>query len=198
MTEFLDEIGAALEKFSEEARRVYTRRDLWNQTTKKTIDDALQEILKSCKMPDRKLIVDVGAKYENFGLVQLRFGTIPSGLSLTTAKGFDHGVSRGAVLVFGQSELGEIGITRYPFISSLPGEQREEDRVYYHMGIFQPEDVTRDFVLKQAKDFIDWAAQQFSTRPNELTNDRDDPDRQLRRKQSIGFLPPPIESKDNE
>ena len=197
MADILEEISAALERFNEEEKRVHTRRDLWNQTTKKTIHDTLQEILRKCKMPDRGLLVDVGGEYDNLELVQLRFRTIPSGLRLKTETGAAYGVSAGAVLVFGQSELGEIGVTRYPLISSLPGERRGERNVYYRVGTFQPEDVTREFVLKEANDFIDWAAQQFSSKSNELTNNRDD-QVQLTKKQGIGFLPQPIESEGEE
>lgn len=200
MTDILIEIEMALEELSVEEKQVYARRDTWQQVTKHLIRDSLQEILKSCRIPDRKLFVDEGRKYENFELVQLRFGSVPSGLRSNTMKGSSEGVSEGAVLVFGQSEFGEIGITRYPFISIFP-DNKSGERGAYHIGTFKPEDFTRDFVLSQAKDFIVWASQNFSTHADDLMGNldsRNDPNFQLPSKQGLGFLPPPIKQGDHE
>jgi hypothetical protein len=166
----------------QQQNRVAARRELWGQTTKQAVLDAFIEIIGCYNQAGRPLFVDEGHFFQNFESVQLRFGSIPTGIMKQTDYRTSIGIERGAALVFGQSESGSIGVTRYPFCSDLPDEKAERRDDYDHVGLYEPEEVTREFVLNQAKEFFGWAGR---------TSYRATPD--LGNKRSIGFLPPPIE-----
>jgi hypothetical protein len=162
--------------------RVAARRELWGQSTKETILDAFKEILGCYNPTGRPLFVDEGHLFQNFESVQLRFGSIATGIIKHTDNRRSVGIERGAVLVFGQSESGLIGVVRYPFCSDLPGEKAGGRDAWEHVRDYEPEEVTREFVMDQAKEFFGWAGPtSYGATPD------------LRNKRSIGFLPPPIE-----
>ena len=136
---------------------VTARRKLWRESTKQTILDAFGEILGCYNPAGRPLFVEEGHLFENFESVQLRFGSIPTGIVKQTDSRWSRGIERGAALVLGQSDSGLIGVTRYPFCSNLPDQKAEKRDDYDHVGLYEPAKVTRQFVMDQAKEFFEWA-----------------------------------------
>jgi hypothetical protein len=176
MDAVLQQAVDALEKFAKNDAqahaRVLKRREIW-ASTRKTIENAFTDIIQQSGRHERGLHVFATRKFNNFEVVQLHFGKIPTGISEENAMG----IETGAALVFGQGESGKIVVHRYPFITELPSEARATNPQHIFIGTYEPEEVTREFVLNSAKEFFVWAAQTtYRTREKE--------DRRM------GFFPP--------
>lgn len=184
----LNALRAFIETDNEQRDRVVERRRYWTETARTVILNSLTEITRAAGSHERGLYVHEGHLYDNLESLQLSFGHIRTGVFQRTAgDGGTMGAERGAALVFGQSEGGRIAVFRYPFSTTLPNEQGRAREGHEFVGAFEPEAVTRDLVLDQAKDFFDWAGS-TSYRRQAPTDQR--PTR-------IGFVPPILGDNDN-
>lgn len=173
---------------AEQRQRVSARRQLWTATVKATILDTFNQIVNASPQEERGLCVLQGHLYDNFESVQIGFGSIPTGIVRRTPTGGSIGVERGATLVFGQSENGKIAVSRYPFSTELPSDVAPQREPSESVGAFEPEELTREFILNQAKEFFEWAGRTSFRRPTRVVGARS----------PIGFIPPRVELTDGQ
>ncbi len=132
------------------------RREAWSGA-KATIMLALNELLASGpSKTHRRLYLTEGKPFEHFDGVQIRFGSIPTGLVAHSDRGTSHGIEKGPTLVFGQSETGLIGVLRYPAETRLPNEPAAPVQEEF-VETLEPEAVTRTTVLRIATEFLGWS-----------------------------------------
>jgi hypothetical protein len=132
------------------------RREAW-PGAKATIMAALNELLATGpSKTHRRLYLTEGRPFEHFDAVQIRFGSVPTGLVSNSDRRTSHGIEKGPTLVFGQSEPGLICVLRYPAETRLPNEPPAPIQDEF-VETLEPEAVTRTTVLKIATEFLGWA-----------------------------------------
>jgi len=141
----------------ERSREAYIERlRAWPQA-RATIEQALNDLCANAPKPRQELSVCSFALYENFGAVQLRFGKEATEIVHRPGEWASScGVRDGAALVFGQSESGRISVLFYPFILSLPHQEREARPTSHR--VLDPAEVTRDLVFSIVRTWFNWLA----------------------------------------
>lgn len=181
----VDAFHAFVANDERQLQRVSERRHLWENTTRATIENGLNELTSAAKN-GRRLVVSHGQRFENFELMQINFGKIPTGVRLREGSRVSNGFEIGAALVFGQGECGRVSVVRYPFCTELPNQRPSHAGTHDFVGSFEPEYITRAFVLDQAREFIVWA----SRTPHWSS--------EMQEERRVGFVPPRLTKHDGE
>jgi len=135
--------------------RVDARRQLWTDQTEKTIVAAFRE-LSAAAACERNLLTWPPHGDEHLRAAQLSFGPAHTGILRRFENGVVAGIENGAGLVMSQAISGRVAVVYWPFKSRIDGQVLASADPYV-VGTFEPECVTREFVLEHAAKFLTWA-----------------------------------------
>lgn len=153
IAKFDDGIPAAFET-------VASRRKAWDTVANEVILPALEEAIEA--MPNgqkyRYLYAVRRTVPRNLEAVELRFGSIPSGIVYTRENTEELGAESGAVLGFLQGSSGRLQTAVFPFeLTDSFTKDRAKGPMLFGPIFKDPTDITREDVLKIVHEFLCWS-----------------------------------------